>query len=89
MMAEFFASARAVDLVLAVVVLEALSLAIYHARTRRGLAPRDYLANLVAGACLLLAVRAALTHAPWIWIAFFLVAALPAHVADLWRRARS
>ncbi len=79
MMAELFASARAVDLVLAVVVLEGLTLAIYHARTQRGPAPRDFVANLVAGACLLLALRAALTHAPWTWIG----------VADLWRRRRS
>jgi len=85
--AELFAGGRIVDLVLALVVLEALALWIHHRRTGRGIAPADFLPNLAAGACLLLALRAALAGSGWIWIAAWLAAALAAHLADLARRA--
>jgi hypothetical protein len=42
--------------------------------------------NLAAGACLLLALRAALTQAGWPWVALFLTAALVAHIGDFRRR---
>jgi O-antigen/teichoic acid export membrane protein len=46
----------------------------------------DLLANAAAGACLLLALRAALTGAGWAWVAAALCAALIAHLFDLVRR---
>jgi len=85
---ELFATGRIVDLVLALVALEAIGLAIYRRRTGRGVAAGDLLPNLVAGACLLLALRAALTGAGWMWVAGWLAASLPAHLADLRRRWR-
>ncbi len=41
---------------------------------------------LTPGACLALAVRAALHGENWIWVVAFLTASLPFHLADLWRR---
>ncbi|MBG6078596.1 hypothetical protein [Rubrivivax gelatinosus] len=77
-----------VDLVIAVTLLEALVLWIWHARTGRGLAPRDFVANLCAGLALMLAVRAALAGAAWTWVAAGLAAAGVAHLLDLRRRWR-
>jgi hypothetical protein len=85
--AELFGSGRVVDLILALIVLEALALALIHRRTGRGIAPADFLPTLLAGACLLLALRAALAGSGWVWIAAALAGALAAHLADLRRRA--
>jgi hypothetical protein len=46
------------------------------------------LANLAAGACLLLALRAALTGASWPPVAAWLLAALLANLVDLAERLR-
>lgn len=54
-----------------------------------GVAPRELIGNLVSGACLMLAVRAALLDAPWQQLAAWLLLSLLAHLADLalrWRR---
>ena len=70
-------------LIAGLVALEAIFL-VWLWRTRgRGLAPRAVLGNLVSGACLMLAVGAALAEAPWWDIAILLVMSLIAHVADL------
>ena len=76
-----------VDAVLVVTLLEAAALLAYHRRTGKGLAPRDFVANLLAGLCLMLALRAALAAAPVAWAAAALVAAGAAHAADLRIRA--
>lgn len=88
-MTELFASGRIVDLILALMMLEGALLLAYRLRTGRGLAPADLAVNLLAGACLLLALRGALVGAGWGWIAICLAAALPAHLADLRRRFSS
>jgi hypothetical protein len=85
-MSELFASGRIVDLVLALTALEGLLVVAYHRRTGRGVAPADFLSNLLSGICLMLAVRGALVGAWWGWIALCLLAALVAHLADLRRR---
>jgi len=81
-----FASGRVVDLALALMVLEAAGLWAY--RRARGLSfpLADIAWNLAAGVCLLLALRAALTGADWMWVALFLTAALVAHIGDFRRR---
>jgi hypothetical protein len=88
MVGELFATGLVADLILALVGLEALSLLAYRRRTGRGVAPADLVFNLLAGACLLLALRGALVGAGWGWIALCLGAALFAHLADLRRRWR-
>lgn len=88
-MSWLFASGRIVDLVLGLVALEAVLLVSYRRRSGRGVAVAELLAFLFAGACLLLALRAALVGASWEWVAAPLAGSFAAHVADLrlrWRR---
>lgn len=89
MIESLVASGRVVDVVLAFMLLEALALGVYRARTARGIALPDLAINLLAGVGLLVALRAALTGTGWQWIAGGLFAALFAHAADLARRWRS
>lgn len=81
-MDELFASGTAVDIALGVLAIEALILGYLKGRGAFG----GIAVALLPGMCLLLALRAALTGADWLWIALWLGAALPAHVADLLRR---
>ena len=85
-MSDFFASGRVADLILCVMVVEALVLVILHLRTGQGLHPTAFLGNLIAGVGLVLALRGALLHAGWIWIALALAVALVGHGVDLWGR---
>ena len=85
-------SGRIIELMLALVVIEALVLATYRLRTGGGIALRPLLANLGAGACLMLALRLLAGHAGWHWVAACLTAALCFHLADLaqrWTPARA
>ena len=88
-LAELYQSGRVVDLILGFVVLEALFIFLYHRRSGRGLAPAKLLNLLVPGACLLLALRAALAGAAWPLMAFWLLAALVSHLVDLRQRWRA
>ena len=85
-MSQLFVGGRIVDLILGLMVVEALALIVHHRWTGRGIAPLDLLGNLLAGLCLLLALRAALVGATWGWIATWLSVALVAHLIDLQRR---
>lgn len=88
-MAELFASGHVVDLIIAFMVIEAVVLLLWRRRTGSGIAPGPLVASLLAGFFLLLALRGALTGAPWTTVALWLVAALAAHLADLaWRCKR-
>ncbi len=83
-MQGFFASGRAVDLVLLVLAAEWAWLTWRpHAQRHRAL---DRTLALLPGACLLLALRASLTGAPWPWVAAALAASSPFHLADVARR---
>jgi hypothetical protein len=81
-LASFFASGRAADLVLAVLAIEAVLL------MRAGRRAIDVALLLLPGACMMLALRAALVGADWPWIALALAASFPVHLADLFRRSR-
>lgn len=87
-MVEFIASGRVVDLALLLMAIEVCALLAYRQRSGRGVAALDLIPGVAAGACLLLALRAALTGASAVWIALALSAALPAHLYDLYRRGR-
>lgn len=82
-MTELIVSGRLIDLILVLMLAEAALLHVHRRRTGRGLATRDIAVNLVAGASLMLAVRAALVDAAPGWIALFLGISLLAHLADL------
>lgn len=88
-MSELVQSGRLVEVALALVCLEAVALMAIVGR-RRGLraSALDILPNLASGGMLMLALRAALVNAGWIWIVAFLSGALAAHGTDLWRRWR-
>ncbi|WP_373490411.1 hypothetical protein [Parasphingorhabdus sp.] len=79
-MREFFASGHAVDVVLAVLVAEALWL-----RFRGGCWP-DITAMILPAVLMMIALRAALTGEDWPMIAIPLTLAFPVHLYDLRRR---
>ena len=87
-MTEFFGSAHLVDLILAIVAGEMLAIMLYWQFSRRGIAPRQLLPNVLAGAFLLLALRLALSGYSWPWYAACLAASGVANVADLRQRWR-
>ena len=72
-----------IDLVIALTVLEGLVLALYHRRTGRGMAPRDFIANLGAGLALMVALRIGLSAGGWGWVAAGLALAGLLHASDL------
>ena len=79
-----------VDGILALVVIESVGLAVFHAATGRGVAPGALLANLLAGLFLLLAIRFAIAGtAPPIMLSCLALAGI-AHLGDLrgrWQRS--
>ncbi len=83
---RMFTSGRVVDGILLILGVE------FAALTWRARGPRwrgqtiDQILALAPGACLLLALRAALIGAPWIWVATWLSLSLPFHIGDLIRR---
>jgi hypothetical protein len=77
-----------VDLAIAVTVVEGVVLVLLHRAGGRGVAPRDYLPNLLAGLCLMVALRCLAGGAAPAWIALWLLIAGLAHVTDLRRRWR-
>jgi hypothetical protein len=74
-------SGHAVDLILVVMLAEALWL-----HLRRGVGLIDLALALLPGALILLAARAALVGAAWPLIALPLALSFPVHLADLRRR---
>jgi hypothetical protein len=83
---ELFATGRIADVILAILVLEALAIAFHHRLTGRGPSLGSVLPFLLAGACLLLAWRTAAAGLPWPLPAAFLAGAGAAHLVDLLRR---
>lgn len=79
-MEEFFASGRAVDVVLAVLAAEAVWL------KWRGQQWVDILPALIPAILMMAALRAALTGMEWPYISLPLAAAFPVHLYDLKRR---
>lgn len=82
------ATGRIVDIILALVLLEAAVLLLARARVARGPSPAAIIANLAAGAMLMLALRSSLVAAQWTQTALWLLAALAAHLADVILRWR-
>jgi hypothetical protein len=78
--AELFASARIVDCIIALMLLELGVLTIVRSRTHRGMDPIELAVSLTAGMSLLFALRAALIGLSWLHVAMWLVLALIAHV---------
>lgn len=88
-MGVWFETGRFVYPVLMVIGLEIGVLIVWHARTRRGLAPVDIVGNLASGALIFVALERAASRAHWGWIAGFSFASFVAHLFDLRRRWRA
>lgn len=88
MIEAWLTPAQWVDVILALTLLEGLCIALHHRLTGKGLAPRSYALNLLAGLCLMLALRGSVQQSGWLQINIFLFAAGVAHGLDLWRRWR-
>jgi phosphate/sulfate permease len=89
--AELIATGRAVDGILALMLLESIALILIGRRLRRPISAVQVLVSIGAGAALLLALRGALLGSAWQWISLWLVAALVAHLLDLryrWAQAQ-
>ncbi len=86
--AAFFASGQVADLMVAVLLVEALALLGFWWLTGRGLAPRSVFALVLPGVFFARALRAALTGAWWGFVSLAMTAAFFAHAWDLWRRWR-
>jgi hypothetical protein len=83
MMTALFASGHIADVILGILVLEALAFAAYRRITGRGFRLFELLPNMLAGGCLVLALRTALVMADWTWTALALAAAFVAHIWDV------
>ena len=79
-MEHFFASGRAVDVVLVVLVVEALWLRL------RGQKWSDIIPALLPAIFMMLGLRAALTGMAWPFVSIPLALAFPVHLYDLHRR---
>ena len=88
-MQPLFDNGAVVLIILVFVVIEATALAVFHRKTGRGIPMIPMLANLAAGGCLMLAIRAALLDHPWTWIGFLMAVALAAHLIDFGSRLLS
>ncbi|UVO54104.1 hypothetical protein [Sphingomonas sp. SUN039] len=82
-MSWFFASGHAVDVVLGFMLIEGIWLVV------RRWSPLTVFLTLAPGALMLIALRAALTGAPWYWIALPLTVSLPVHLADMRHRRQA
>ncbi len=83
MIGQLFASGHAADVILAVLLAEALWL-----KAARGWRWGRIAGLLGPAALIVLGLRAALTGAGWWWIALPLAASLPLHLMDLRSRLR-
>lgn len=75
-----------IDAVIGLTVIEALVLLLYRSITGKGVKPRDFCINLVAGLMLMFALRSHMAASSWGWTAGFLAAAGVAHATDIWSR---
>lgn len=90
-MTEIAAAAPLIDAVIVFTAIEMSALLSLYRLTGKGVAPRDFLANMVAGLCLMLALRGVVRDAGIEWLALFLLAAGVAHGIDIlmrWRRSQ-
>ena len=79
----FFIDGRIADLVLAVMVVEAVLLVALSRRSASSISAVSIMSALFPGFFLVLALRAAFVHADWFWIALALIGALITHLIDM------
>ncbi len=87
-MDDFFAGGHVATMLLSLLAIEAVGLLLLWWNLGRGVPPAPLLAFLGSGACMALALRAALLG-QHVWVGVWLAVALPPHLAWLilsWRR---
>lgn len=85
-MSASFSLASLIDVAIAVTLVEMVALALHHRLTGRGVSPGEVGLNMLAGLCLMLALRSLAHDAGPAWVASFLAAAGIAHATDLRQR---
>jgi hypothetical protein len=75
-----------IHLVIGMTIVEVIALCVYFHYTKRGVAPSQFLLNIVSGLCLMGAVRSVLMSAPAMVTAAWLLASGLVHVCDMLRR---
>jgi hypothetical protein len=83
---KLFSSGLAVDMALVFLAVEFVYLLWRAPAGTRKSAALNLVLALEPGACLMLALRCALTGSDTIWVAFWLAMSLPLHLADIIRR---
>lgn len=78
----FFRSGAAADLILAILAFEFAVRALIRLRTGRGASVAATFWRIAPGACLVVALRLALTLAEWPWLALALAAAGVCHLTE-------
>jgi hypothetical protein len=68
--------------------LECAALLVFHRLTGAGVNPAAFLLNMIAGLCLMLALRSVVRDQHAAWTVLWLLAAGMAHATDIWRRWR-
>ena len=87
-MREALGNGILIDFAIALLAVEMIALLVWRARVKGGMRPLDVVGQLLAGAILLVALRASVAGAS-MWTLYALLAlSLPAHAFDLIRRLR-
>ncbi|WP_421694594.1 hypothetical protein [Aestuariivirga sp.] len=82
-MVEFILSGRIANLILVLIALETAAGAFWFWRKGDVTSLLSFVANSLAGAALVLALRAALQQTGWLFVAIYLFGGLLAHAADV------
>ena len=82
-MEAFVNSGQVAGVILVVLAIEIAVAAVYFWRRRRPFLLLSFVANGLAGASLVLALRAALQQSGWLFVAIYLAGGLLAHLADV------
>jgi hypothetical protein len=80
---QFVNSGQVAGVILVVLAIEVAAFGYYFWRRQRTLLLLSFAANGLAGASLVLALRAALQQAGWLFVAIYLAGGLLAHLADV------
>ena len=83
MLEQFVNSGQVAGVMLVVLAIEVAAFGYYFWRKKRTFLLLSFVANGLAGASLVLALRAALQQAGWLFVAIYLLGGLLAHLADV------
>ena len=82
-MEQFVNSGQVATVMLVVLAIEVAVAGYYFWRRQKTFLLFSFVANALAGASLVLALRAALQHSGWLFVAIYLLGGLLAHLADV------